>query len=136
CVFGELAGDVAGADFGLLDVLADAVDDFGVGEGGDVADVGEVGHGCDDAAHDLAGSGFGHVGDDPDVLGAGDFGDLGFDGLGDFGFHPVGVGAGFEGDVHFDHPAADVVDDGDGGPPGGLRVRARGRQRHLVGVVR
>src|SRR5580700_6150167 len=115
----QLAGYLALGALGGLDLLADLVHDLRVGERGDVAGVGEVGGRGDHAAHDLAGPGLRHVGDDPDVLRPGDLADVGFDGHLDLVFHLGGGGeAGLERDVHLDHAAPDVVDDRD---RGGLR---------------
>src|ERR1700687_5150955 len=95
-VFGEeldvLRGFGDGATFAALDDLADLLDDVGIGERGDVARIHAVGNGGENAAHDFAGAGFGHVGNDVDALGARDFADHGFDG-GDnfFGDCSIGV---------------------------------------------
>src|ERR1700680_2191170 len=59
-------------------MMLDGLDDFGVGERGDVAWAGEVGDAGDDTAHDLARAGLGHVGHDPDVLRPGDLADQAF----------------------------------------------------------
>src|SRR5215469_3710384 len=77
--FAQLARNLALVHLGGLDLVTDALHHFGVGQRGDVADVGEVGHRGDDPAHDLPGPGFGHVRDDPHVLGPGDLADLGLD---------------------------------------------------------
>ena len=52
--FGQLTRHVIVGDLGALHVVPDVLDDLGVGQGGDIADVGEVGDGRDDPAHDLA----------------------------------------------------------------------------------
>ena len=113
--------DVGGAVFegdgvATLDEFADLLDDVRIGEGGDVAGVHAIGNGGEDAAHDFAGAGFGHVGNDVDALGTGDFADHGFDGgddLVDDLF--IGSHAGFDGDVDFGDAAFDFVDDGNDG---------------------
>src|SRR5271166_1007641 len=125
---GELARHLAVRGLGRLYLVPDVLDDLGVGQRGDVADVGEVGDGRDDPAHDLAGPGLGHVGDDPDVLRPGDLPDYGLDRLADLGRHLVArLEARLEGDVDLDDPAADVVDDGYRGRLGDLGHGERGR---------
>src|SRR5580700_1423914 len=110
----QLAGYLALGALGGLDLLADLVHDLRVGERGDVAGVGEVGGRGDHAAHDLAGPGLRHIGDDPDVLRPGDLADVGFDRLLDLVLDVGrGLDPGLERDVHLDRPAADVVDDRD-----------------------
>jgi hypothetical protein len=59
-----------------LHLVPEAVQDLGVGQGGHVSDVGEVGDSRDDPAHDLAGAGLGHVRHDPYPLRPGDLADL------------------------------------------------------------
>ena len=61
-----------------MPALDEGVDDGGVGEGGDVADlVGLVfGDFAEDAAHDFAGAGLGEAGGELDFLGYGDGADL------------------------------------------------------------
>src|SRR6266576_559175 len=113
--------DVFGAfhersDVAALDELANLLDDVGVREGGDVAGVHVIGDGGEDAAHDLAGAGLGHVWNDVDGLGAGDFADHGFDGGDDFvvdGFG--GRNAGLQRDVDDRDAAFDFVDGRDDG---------------------
>src|SRR5271165_2287032 len=98
----QLARDLALGDLGALHLLPDLLHDLGVGERGD------------DAAHDLAGPGLRHVGDDPDVPRAGDLADVGLDRVLDLRLDlRCGGEAGLERDVHLDHAAADVVDDRD-----------------------
>src|SRR5467141_3612399 len=80
-VFGAF---LEGGDVAALDELANLLDDVGIREGGDVAGVHIVGNCGEDAAHDFAGAGLGHVRDDVNGFGAGDFADHGFDGGDDF----------------------------------------------------
>src|SRR5207248_2150102 len=82
---GQFARHVTLGHLDRLDLAADAVDDLGVGQGGDVADAGEVGHRGDDPAHDLPGPGLGHVRHDPHILRPGDLADLGLDRAGHLG---------------------------------------------------
>src|SRR5262249_60395766 len=70
---GELAGHVVPGDLLALHVVADVVDDLGVGQSGDVADVGGVGDRSVDPAHDLPGPGLGDVGHEPEVTRPGYF---------------------------------------------------------------
>src|SRR6266576_3254740 len=105
-----------GSDVAALDELANLLDDVGIGEGGDVASVHVIGDGGEDAAHDLTGAGLGHVWNNVDGLGAGDFADHGFDGGDDFvldGFG--GRNAGLQRDVDDRDAAFDFVDGRDDG---------------------
>src|SRR5438034_2539604 len=109
-------------------MMPDLFHDLGVGQRGDVADVGEVGHGRDDPAHDLAGPGLRHVGDDPDVLRPRDLADHGLDRLADLDRHLVArLEARLERYVYLDEAAADVVDDRHRGRLGDLGHGERGR---------
>src|SRR6266478_4498136 len=91
-VFGAF---LEGGDVAALDLFADLGDDIGIRERGDIAGVHLVGDGGEDAARDFAGARFGHVRDNVDGLGPGDFADHGFDGVDDFvldgfgGWHAV-----------------------------------------------
>src|SRR5581483_4048996 len=72
-VFGHFAG------FNLFFLTlyhdADFFDDAGIGERGDIADIASVGDGGEDAAHDFAGTGLGHVRHDIDEFGTRNFAD-------------------------------------------------------------
>src|SRR5882762_3357082 len=118
-VFGAF---VEGDGFAALDEFSDLLDDVGIGKGGDVAGVHAIGNGGEDAAHDFAGAGLGHVGDDVNAFGAGDFADHGFD-CGDDFVDDLFVRrhARFNGDVHFRNAALDFVDDGNDGGFGDFR---------------
>src|SRR5882757_5792108 len=95
-----------------LDEFSDLLDDVGIGEGGDVASVHAVRNGGQDAAHDFAGAGLGHVRNDVDALGARDLADHGFDGGDDLVDDLlVGRQAGLDGDVDLGDAALDFVDD-------------------------
>src|SRR5579859_1721472 len=112
-VFGAFLQRAARA---ALHLFADLLDDVGIGERGDVAGVHVIGNGGENAAHDFAGARFGHVWNDVDVFGAGDFADHGFDRGGDFVLYCfVGMDSWFERDVHDRHAALDFVDDGNNG---------------------
>ena len=107
-VFGAF---IEGAHFAALDDLADLFNDVGIRERGDIAGIHAIGNGGQDAAHNFAGARFGHVGNDVDALGSGDFADHGFDGgdellEDDF----LGKHAGLERNVNFGDAALDVVD--------------------------
>src|SRR6266851_4544947 len=105
-----------GSDVAALDLFANLGDDVGIGEGGDVARVHLVGDGGEDAAHDFARARLGHVRNDVDGFGPGDFADHGFDGVDDFvldGFG--GWHAGLQGDVDDWDAAFDFVDGGNDG---------------------
>src|SRR6266705_6134139 len=116
-----------GSDVAALDELANLLDDVGVREGGDVAGVHVIGDGGEDAAHDLAGAGLGHVWNNVDGLGAGDFADHGFDGGDDFvldGFG--GRNAGLQRDVDDRDAAFDFVHGRDDGGFGDFGNREAG----------
>ena len=68
-----------GGDVAALDLFANLGDDVGIGEGGDVAGVHVVGNGGENAAHDFARAGLGHVRNNVDCLWARDFADHGLD---------------------------------------------------------
>ena len=70
-----------------LHLFADLLDDIGIGEGGDVAGVHVIGNGGENAAHDFSGARLGHVRNNVNHFGAGDFADHGFDCGGDFVLH-------------------------------------------------
>src|SRR6516164_428659 len=130
CLFflGELARRLAVGELLRLNLMPDRLHYLRVGQRGDVADVGEVRHGRDDPAHDLAGPGLGHVGDYPDILRPRDLADHGLDRLADLGRHLLArLEAGLERDVDLHHPATDVVDDGHCGRLGDLGHGERGR---------
>src|SRR6267378_4148997 len=95
--------------FGLA-FVAEALDVFGaLFEGGDIA------------ALDLFAS-LGHVGNDVDSFGAGNFADHGFDGEDDFVLHGFGGrNAGLQGDVDDGDAAFDFVNGGDDGGFGDFR---------------
>src|SRR2546430_15124203 len=96
-VFGAF---LEGADVAALDELANLLDDVGIGEGGDVAGVHVVGDGGEDAAHNFSGAGLGHVRNDVDALGPGDFADHGFGGGDHFVLDGLGGRkAGVQGDL-------------------------------------
>src|SRR6266851_5054859 len=124
-VFGaflERAGDAA------LDEFANLLDDVGVRESGDVAGVHVIGDGGEDAAHDLSGAGFGHVWDDVDGFGAGDFADHGFDGGFDFVLdRSRRWNAGLQRDVDDGDAAFDFVHHGNNGGFGDFPDRKAGR---------
>src|SRR5229473_4150468 len=123
-VFGAFPERTCGA---ALDELADLLDDVGIREGGNVAGVHVVGNGGEDAAHDFAGAGLGHVRDDVDGFGAGDFADHGFDGEDDFVLHGFGGrNAGLQGDVDDRNAAFDFVDGGNDGGFGDFGNREAG----------
>src|SRR6266436_7374556 len=112
-VFGAF---LEGSDVAALDEFANLGDDVGIREGGDVAGVHVVGDGGEDTAHDFAGASLGHVRNDVDGFGAGDFADHGFDCGDDFvldGFG--GRNAGLQGDVDDRDTAFDFVDCGNDG---------------------
>ena len=67
------------ADSAALDEFADLFDDVGISKRGDVAGIHVVGNGGENAAHDFAGTRFGHVGNDVNGFGTGDFADHGLD---------------------------------------------------------
>src|ERR1035437_1828360 len=120
-LWGQLAWLFAALDFFALDVVADVVDDLGVGKSGDIADVGEVGYTGDHSAHDLSRPGFRHVLDDPDALGSGDFADLAIDGLDHLVLYLLAGGqSGLQGHVHLHGPAAQLVNYRHGGGLGDL----------------
>ena len=103
------------AEFLALDVMADVVDDLGVGQCGDIADVGEVRDPGDDPAHDLPGAGLGHVGHDPHVgLVARSFRFPGLDGVVTLSSTALLGAPRLERDIHLDSSAADFVHDGNG----------------------
>src|SRR5437879_2995353 len=81
-----------GSDVAALDEFANLGDDVGIREGGDVAGVHVVGDGGEDTAHDFSRASLGHVRNDVDGLGAGDFADDGFDGGDDFVLDGCGGG--------------------------------------------
>src|SRR5512145_1173315 len=56
--------------------LLDLLDNLGVGQGHDVTDITVVGNGTENAPHDLAGAGLGHIRNDPDLAALGDLADL------------------------------------------------------------
>src|SRR6267143_1908719 len=123
-VFGAF---LEGGDVAALDEFANLGDDVGIGEGGDVAGVHIVGNGGEDAAHDFAGAGLGHVRDDVDGFGAGDFADHGFDGRDDFVLDRFRRGnAGLQGDVDDRDAAFDFVDRGNDGGFGDFGDREAG----------
>src|SRR6266498_1500667 len=116
-----------------MDLVADVLDDLGVGEGGHVADIGKVGDRGDDPAHDLAGASLGHVRDDPDVLWPGDLADLGVDRLDNLLLEVLARGIPWlQRDVHLDRAAADLVDHRHRGRLGDLLDRD-GRRLELLG---
>src|SRR5882762_2233738 len=114
-------------DVAALDEFANLLDNIGIRESGDVAGVHVIGNGGQDAAHDLAGAGLGHVRDDVDGFGAGDFADHGFDGGDDFVLNRSRRGnAGLQGDVDDGDAAFDFVDGGNDGGFGDFGDREAG----------
>src|SRR5258708_20834216 len=75
-VFGAFLERTGGA---ALDELANLLDDVRISKRADVAGVHVIGNGGENAAHDLAGARLGHVRDDVDGFGAGNFADHGLD---------------------------------------------------------
>src|SRR5467141_2653666 len=112
-VFGAL---FEGGDIAALDLFANLGDDVGIGKRRDVAGVHLIGNGGEDAAHNFAGASLGHVGNDVDSFGAGDFADHGFDGEDDFVLHGFGGrNAGLQGDIDDRDAAFDFVNGGNDG---------------------
>src|SRR5579875_894891 len=120
-LFGERPRSLAARAFLCIDLAPDRLHDLGVGQGGDVTHIGEVGDARDDPAHYLARAGLGHVGDDPDVPRPGHLADLALDGrLGFVLYLLAGRVPRLQRDVHLHHAAPGLVHD-----------RHRGRLGHL-----
>src|SRR6266568_1244981 len=104
------------------------LDDIGIRERADVSSVHTIGNGGENAAHDLAGAGLGHVRNNMDVLRPGDFADDGFDGYSDLILHRfVGKNARLERNVHDWDAAFDFVYGRNDRRFGDLRKREAGR---------
>src|SRR6266487_6114272 len=108
------------------------LDDIGIRESSDVSGIHAIGNSGENAAHDLAGAGLGHVRNNMDVLRPGDFADDGFDGYSDLILHRfVRKNARLERNVHDWNAAFDFVDGGNDRRFGDLRKREAGRFHFL-----
>src|SRR6266849_6766419 len=97
-----------------LHELANLLDDVGIRESGNVAGVDAIGNGGENAAHDFARTGLGHVGNDLNGLRPGDLADHSLNRVRYFSGHILGTGRNsrLERNVNLRHAALDFVHHG------------------------